>query len=419
MKTRILLLVTMLMVVGSLVAGAADWPQWRGPLRDGKSEEKGLLQQWPAEGPKVVWQLKDIGNGFSTPAVVGDMLYVQSNEGMDNEFVQAIDVQKGEKLWSQRLGKVGENQGLPYPGARGTPTVDGNLLYALGSDGDLACLQAKTGEVVWTKNLRKEFGGQPGQWAYAESPLIDGDVLVCTPGGSEATIVALNKRKGDVVWKSPIAEGDQAAYSSIIIVEVDGLKQYVQFLGGGLVGVDANTGKFLWRYAETAQGSPANIPTPVAENDLVYSSTGRGGGGLIQLTVADNQVSAKQVYFSKKLPTAIGGAVLLDGYLYGTTAQAMLCVDFKSGEVKWEERGIGAGSLCFADGRLYQHGENGEVALLEPSPEGYRQKGHLKPADPPQLPPRTFSWAYPVVANGRLYIRNQNCLWCYDISASQ
>jgi outer membrane protein assembly factor BamB len=236
MKSRILCSVLTLVAVCSLVAVAADWPQWRGPQRDGKSEEKGLLQEWPADGPALLWQIKDIGEGYSTPAVVGNMLFVQCNEGMDNEFVQAIDVEKGEKTWAQRLGKVGPNVGGPnYPGTRSTPTVEGDLLYALGSDGDLACLRTTNGEVVWTKSLRTDFGGTPGKWAYSESPLIDGDVLVCTPGGSDATIVALNKKTGETIWKSQIPEGDKAAYSSVIITEVDGLKQYVQFLENGLV----------------------------------------------------------------------------------------------------------------------------------------------------------------------------------------
>jgi outer membrane protein assembly factor BamB len=399
----------------ALAAGAANWPQWRGPQRNGISQETGLLQEWPKNGPRLLWQVKDIGSGYSTPAVVGERLYLMSNQGMEDEFVRALEVKDGKQAWSTRLGKVGNpNQKPSYPAARSTPTVDGELLYALGSDGDLACLERATGKVRWQKNLRTDFGGQAGTWAYAESPLIDGDVLVCTPGGAQATLVALNKKTGQLLWKSSVPGGDQAAYASVIVVTVAGVKQYVQFLQKGLVGVDAKSGKFLWRYDKTAEGSPANIPTPVARDGYIYSATGRGGGGLIQLKANQNPAEVEQVYSSPRLPTAIGGAVLLGDYLYGTTSQALVCAEFKTGEIKWTDRGVGAGSLCYADGRLYLHGENGDLALVEATPEGYRERGRFTPADQPDRG-QSKAWAYPVVANGRFYIRDFGVLWCYDV----
>jgi outer membrane protein assembly factor BamB len=186
------------------VAFADDWPQWRGPNRDGISKESGLLKQWPAEGPKLLWQLSDVGDGYSTPAIVGERVYLMSNTGSADELVRALEAD-GKEVWATRVGKVGPNvPAMNYPGARSTPTVDGPSMYALGSDGDLVCLKTASGEVVWQKNLRTDFGGKPGSWAYSESPLVDGDVVVCTPGGAEATIVALNKRTGDVVWKSAV-----------------------------------------------------------------------------------------------------------------------------------------------------------------------------------------------------------------------
>ncbi len=413
MKTRWLFLALCLGCF-SLAAGAANWPQWRGPERDGISQESGLLKEWPNEGPKLLWQVKDIGSGYSTPAVVGERLYLMSNEGMQDEFVRALQVKDGKQVWSRRLGKVGNPDQKPsYPAARSTPAVDGDLLYALGSDGDLVCLERATGKVRWQKNLRTDFGGQPGIWAYAESPLIDGDVLVCTPGGAEATLVALNKKTGKLLWKSPVPGGEQAAYASVIATTVGGTKQYVQFLQKGLVGVDAKSGKFLWRYDKTAQGSPANIPTPVGRDGYLYSATGRGGAALIKLN-HQNQAEVEQVYASPKLPTAIGGTVLLGDYLFGTTSQALVCAEFKTGEIKWTERGVGAGSLCYADGRLYLHGENGEVALVEATPEGYREKGRFTPPDQPERG-QSKAWAYPVVSNGRLYIRDFGVLWCYNV----
>jgi outer membrane protein assembly factor BamB len=334
---------------------------------------------------------------------------------MEDEFVKALNVKDGKEIWSTRIGKVGNpNQKPSYPAARSTPTLDGDFLYALGSDGELVCLERSSGRIKWQKNLRTDFGGQPGIWAYAESPLIDGGILVCTPGGPEATLVALNKRTGELLWKSIVPSGEQAAYASVIAVTIAGGKQYVQFLQKGLVGIDAKSGKFLWRYDKTAQGSPANIPTPVGRDSFIYSATGRGGASLIKLSAMQHSVTVDEVYASPKLPTAIGGVVLLGDYLFGTTGQALVCSEFKTGEVKWTERGVGAGSLCYADGRLYLHGENGELALVDATPEGYREKGRFTPPDQPERG-QSKAWAYPVVANGRFYIRDSNVLWCYDV----
>jgi outer membrane protein assembly factor BamB len=405
----------------AFVSRAADWPQWRGPSRDGVSKEVGLLKQWPESGPKLLWQVKDLGDGFSTPAVVGERLYVLASSGDDNEMAKALSIVDGKEIWSTRLGNVGPNKGPNYPGARSTPTVDGDQIYVLGSDGDLACLETKSGKSIWTKNLRSDFGGKTGQWAYAESPLIDGDTLVCTPGGPSATIVALDKKTGNPIWKCAVADWEDAAYSSVTIVNAAGVKQYIQFLGKGLVGVEAKSGKLLWRYDATAKGSPANIPTPVARKDFVYNATGKAGG-LLQLKASDAGVEAAQIYFESKLPTAIGGVVEVDGYLYGTNTGSLMCVDFATGNIKWQDGTLKVGSLLYADGRLYWHGqESGEVALVEATPEAFHLKGHFTPSD---LPAKRATlekaivgkaWAYPVVANGRLYIRDWNCLWCYDI----
>jgi outer membrane protein assembly factor BamB len=396
---------------------AEDWAQWRGPERNGISAETGLLQEWPADGPKLLWQASDIGSGYSTPAVVGERLYLISNKGMDDEYVQALSVADGKEVWRTRIGSVGANKGPQYPGSRSTPTVDGKLIFALGSDGDLTCLDTADGKVRWQKNLRTDFGGQPGNWAYAESPLVDSGVVVCTPGGADATIIALEKQTGNGIWKTALPEGDQAAYASAIVVNAAGVKQYVQFLQKGLVGVDAATGKFLWRYTKTAEGSPANIPTPIAVGDLIYSSAGRSGGGLVKIKNEGNEVVAEQVYFEQKLPTSIGGAVELDGFLYGTTGQGLVCADFATGEGRWQERGVGPGSICYADGRLYVHNEKDDVVVLvEPSSEAYREKGRFTLPNQPEHG-RAQAWAYPVVANGRLYLRDLDCLWCYDVKA--
>lgn len=396
-------------------ASADDFPQWRGPNRDGVSRETGLLKQWPKEGPKQLWQANNIGGGYSTPAVVGEQLFVLGNEGLENEFVKALATADGKELWTARIGNVGEpKQQPPYPGTRSTPTVDGDSVYVLGSDGDLVCLDKATGKVRWQKNVRADFGGKPGRWAYSESPLIDGDALVCTPGGESATLAALNKKTGEATWKSAVPGGDAAGYASIVISHAGGVKQYVQFVEKGVVGVDAKTGKLLWRWDRPAQGSPANIPTPLVFEDYVFAGSGRGGGGLAKLNAKDGTFEVQPVYFEQKVPTAIGGSIKVGKELYGTTAQAMLCLDFLTGQLKWEDRALGAGSLCFAEGHFYLHSENGDVALVEASAEGYREKGRFTPANLPDRG-RSKSWAYPVVANGRLYIRDLGSLWCYDI----
>jgi len=405
----------------SVAAFAADWPQWRGPERTGISAESGLLEEWPAGGPPLLWQVNDIGDGYATPSVVGERVYVIGNRGMENEYVQALSVADGKTVWSTRLGKVGNpDQQPPYPMARSTPTVEGAVLYALSSDGDLACVETATGKIAWQKSLRAEFGGVPGKWAYAESPLIDSDVLVVTPGGSAATIVALNKKTGAVIWKSAVPGGDAAAYASAIVTEAAGRKQYVQFLDKGVVGVDAKTGEFLWRYEKTSTG-PANIPTPVAHAGYVYSANARRfGGGLVQLHATAGGVTAEEVYFERAVPNTLGGQVLLDGYLYGTNSEGMVVSEFLTGKVAWQAESVGPGAVLYAAGRLYVHGENGDVALVEATTEGYREKGRFTPPNQPEHPrgPREAAWAHPVLANGRLYIRDLGTLWCYDVRSS-
>ncbi len=402
----------------SLTAYAADWPQWRGPQRNGVSAETGLLKEWPKAGPRLAWQAKDIGDGYSTPSVVGNRIYLLSNRGLDNEFVQALSTQDGKQVWAARLGKVGNPDQMPsFPAARSTPTMDGGLLYALGSDGDLACLETANGKIRWRKNLRADFGGHPGQWAYSESPLVDGDALVVTPGGAQATIVALNKKTGETIWKSAVPGGDDAAYASVIIVDAGGRKQYVQFLAKGLVGVDARTGQFLWRYDATGKGN-TNIPSPVASNGFIYTSQGRGPGGLVRLTAAGPGVAAEQVYLQRGLPNSNGGSVVVGAIHYGTTAEGLVAADWATGKVLWQDAGTGGGAILYAENRLYIHGENGEMILAEATPEAYREKGRFMPPDRPQRTRAAMekAWPYPVVANGRLYIRELDSLWCYDIS---
>jgi outer membrane protein assembly factor BamB len=406
----------------ALPSHADDWPQWRGPDRTGVSKETGLLKEWPKGGPTLLWKKKGIGGGYSTPAVVGDRVYLMADR-KGEEYVVALAVKDGSEAWATRVGKVGRNKGPQYPGARSTPTVDGNRIYALSSDGDVACLE-KDGKLVWSKSLKKQFGGSPGAWAYSESVLIDGDVLVCTPGGRSATLLALKKGDGSVVWKCPVPGGDEAGYASAIAVEVGGVRQYVQFLGSGLVGVEAKTGKFLWRYDETIDQA-ANIPTPIFHDNCVFTSTSRNGSGLVRIEVDGGKVSTKQVYYTSRTKlNSIGGAVLVGEHLYATDARGRLvCLEFKTGKEKWSNPGVkSAAALCYADGMLYVRGQGGSgfgpeappvVALVEATPEGYKEKGRFVQPDHGRRP----AWPHPVVANGRLYLRDGDVLLCYDVKA--
>lgn len=399
---------------------ADDWPQWRGPNRDGISKETGLLKEWPEDGPKLLWQVKDLGSGYATPAIAGGRIYLLANKGVEDEFIKALDVKDGNQVWSTRVGKIGNPDQRPnFPAARSTPTVDGSAIYALSSDGDLACLETATGKVVWTKNLRSDFGGKPGTWAYSESPLVDGEKVIVTPGGKDATLVALGKQTGDVEWTCAVPGGDMAGYASVVTAETGGVQQYLAYTGNGLVGVDAKTGKLLWRYDKTKGAMGMSILTPVVRDGLVFTGAGRVGGGTVKLSVDGGTVQAEQVYFDTKLPTAIGGAVLVGDYLYGCSGQTLVCADFKTGQIKWSDRSAAPGALCYADGRLYLHSEGGSVALVEVTPEAYREHGRFTPPNSPQPSKRMEkSWVYPVIADGRLYVRVRDFLWCYDVKDS-
>ncbi len=412
------------LLAGLLICSmAADWPQWRGPQRTGVSKETGLLKEWPKGGPKLLWEQKDIGDGYSTPAVVGDRLYLMSNrEG--KEYVVARSVADGAEIWTKEIGKVGPNKGPQYPGTRSTPTVEGDRIYALGSDGDLACLEKDKGTLVWTKNLRKNFAGAPGMWAYSESVLIDGDKVVCTPGGKKAAMTALNKKDGETLWECALAKGDEAGYASPIAVEVGGVRQYVQFVSGGLIGVDAKTGKFLWRYDKT-KDQAANIPTPVFHDGCVFTSTSRNGTGLNRIKVQADTVNSEEVYFNSTKLNSIGGVVRVGDYVYGTNAKGdLVCMNFKTGAIEWQHASVGSAALCYAEGMLYVRGQGGTgfgketppfVALVEATPKGYEEKGRFEQPDHGERP----AWPHPVVANGRLYLRDGPVLLCYDVKAAK
>jgi outer membrane protein assembly factor BamB len=395
---------------------AADWPQWRGPDRTDVSREKGLLKSWPKDGPRLVWKFQEAGGSYSGPSIVGDRLYCCGSD-KEREFVFAVNVRNGKQEWSTDFSK-GYTHGRG-DGPRGNPTVDGDHLYVLGGGGQLACLETRGGKLVWSKNLSKDLGGQMmSGWGYSESVLIDGDQLICTPGGKNGTLAALDKKTGDVLWRSKEST-DSAAYSSVIIAEVSGVKQYVQMTGKGVIGVAPKDGKVLWHYTE-GKYQTAVIPTPIYHENHVFITRGYGVGcDMIKLTLnADGTFKADKDYANKNMVNHHGGVILLGDYLYGySDGKGWVCQDFKTGEIKWSDKKFSKGSVTFADGMLYCYAEgDGAVVLSEAGTAGWKEVGRFKIPETSKLHKgQVMYWTHPVVANGRLYIRDQDLLFCFDV----
>jgi alcohol dehydrogenase (cytochrome c) len=619
-------------------AGTFDWPQWQGRDRNSISAEKGLLQAWPAEGPPLAWRIEGLGGGDSAPAVAGGRLFGMSNRD-GKEIVWALSEKDGKELWATPLGDAieqGVHQSKEGPG--GTPAVDGDRVYAIGMSGRLACLNVKDGKVLWQKGLIEDFGGTPPMWNFRESPLVDGDKVICTPGASNAMLVALNKINGEVIWKAtgptsqpsgaspsfargsaagsaaggrsprgggqaagataapsvagtedptlyasehwgmtgfsqkvpngkyvvnlhfaesyqgitaagqrvfsftvgdkefkdfdiwekagglrkayvesvpvevkdgelkisferqvenpaikaieilPKAVSDKeakpirinagasesftdskkqvwsadqgfvggqvnsgaaglggfgrpgnagggggrrggfggfggarsgAAYASVIAIDLEGVRQYVQMTSSALVGVSADKGEVLWQYNKPSNGMGINCSTPIFEDGLVFAASayGAGGGAVKVKKNASGTFEAEEVYFTSQMQNHHGGMIVVDGALYGANGGngggMMACIDFKTGETLWRDRKGPKGSLLYADGRLYLRSEEGPLVLVEPSKKGFVERGRFEQPDRTNVP----AWAHPIIANGKLYIRDQGMLLCYDVKA--
>jgi outer membrane protein assembly factor BamB len=395
-------LVLLFAVAGQVMGQAgANWPQWRGPNRDGVSKETGLLKQWPENGPPLVWKASGAGRGYSSFAVANGRLYTMGLRG-DREVLVAFDIANGKEAWATPHGGAFRNdQG---DGPRGTPTVDGDRVYALGGNGDLSAIDAKTGKLIWSKNVLKEVGGSNITWGISESPLVLGNKVLVNAGANNASIVALNKENGAVIWKS---QSDEAGYSSAIPLQVNGGTQVVFFTGARAVGLDVNDGKLLWEYRKPSNRT-ANVATPIARGNRVFISSDYGtGGGVVEIK-PDN--SAQEIYFTKDMRNHHSSSILVGDYLYGFSSAILTAMKFDTGEIAWRDRSVGKGSLVFADGHLYAFSENGVVGLIEATPEGYREKGRFK-IQQESLP----TWAHPVVAGGRLYLRDQDTIYAYDV----
>ncbi len=393
----------------ALPGGPADWPQWRGPERNGLSKETGLLKQWPPSGPQKVWSISNLGEGFGSIAIMGDRIFVQGTSGSASK-VFCLNLADGKTVWSAALGpKLNERRGN---GPRSTPTVDGDRVYVLTENGDLACLRARDSSPVWRKNILKEFGGSNPNWMISESPLIDGNRLIVTPGGRGAGMVALDKMTGKEIWRTKDLS-EEAGYSSAIMADVGGVRTIMNFTSEAAVGVRASDGKLMWRQTSPANGT-ANCTTPVfADNKVFFTSDYGTGGALFGLSAQNGEVKARELYFTREMRNHHGGVVLVNGYLYGAHGSSgFACIEFATGKKMWMDRSVGKGSLTYADGMLYLFGENNVVGLAEATPNGYAEKGRF--SIPDQGKP---SWAHPVVAGGKLYIRDQGTLTAYDVKS--
>ena len=387
---------------------ALDWPQWRGPNRDGVSRETGLMKQWPPSGPPRLWLTSNLGAGYGSVAIQGDRIFVQSLVGRQSA-VASLNRADGKTVWSRALGGGGNND--RGPGPRGTPTVDGDRVYVLTENGDLACLRAQDGTPLWQRNILRDFNARNISWDISESPLVDGNNLIVTPGGRGAGVVALDKMSGKTVWTSKELS-DEAGYASVIVADVEGVRTLMTLTSEAGVGIRASDGKLMWRYPRVAN-STANIATPIFhDNKVFYSSDYGTGGALLGLAAQGAEVKAHEIYFTREMKNHHGGVLLVNGYLYGFNSTILTCLEFATGKMLWRDRSVGKGSLTYADGHLYILSEDNVVGLVEASPAGYREKGRFRIADQ-GLP----SWAHPVVSGGNLYIRNQDTLASYDIRA--
>ena len=419
-------------------SNAADWPQWRGPDRNGISRETGLLKTWPKEGPPLLWTYKNAGLGYSGPAIVGDRLYLMGARG-DSEYLYALDLKdmhdkSPREAWAIKIGPTFTWKSNYWnKGPSATPSVDGELIYGLGGFGDLACVETATGKERWRKSMPKDLGGAVNNiggspetigWGYAWSPLVDGEQVICVPGGSQGTLAALDKKNGNVLWRSKELT-DEASYSSPILAEVGGMRQYIQAINRGIGGVAARDGRLLWFYQRKPEYHDVLIPTPIFHDDCVYATAGASEGcDLVKLTVQGADIKPTKIYANKNMVNRQGGVVLVGDFDYGySDRKGWVCQDFKNGKIVWSnDRKLrsnkGSPSLIYADGRLYcLNDEDGTVVLLEPDPKAqWKEHGRFKiPVESENRLSSGQIWTHPVVANGCLYLRDQELLYCYDV----
>jgi outer membrane protein assembly factor BamB len=385
-------------------AASLEWSQFRGPNRDGISAETGLLKEWPSGGPAQLWKTPGIGTGYSAISVSGTRGFTMGESG-GKSYVVALNLADGKILWKTEVGKGGDpgNQG---GGPRSTPATDGALVFALSQSGEIVCLQAATGKIAWASSMSK-FGGNTPTWGWSESPLLDGGQVMVTPGGS---VVALNKATGATVWQTKIKGG--AHYTSLAVADIGKIRQYIVFNDQCVAGLAARNGALAW--SVDRKGQTAICSTPAYKDGMLFVSSGYGvGHTAFKIASAGGNFQVQEAYAGKELESHHGGFVISGDHVYGTSQAALVCMELKTGKVAWQGRSAGKGSITLADGNLVLRGEGGGVALVEASPTAFKELGSFS------LPKSggNGAWAYPVVAGGRLFLREWDSMICYDIKA--
>jgi outer membrane protein assembly factor BamB len=415
---RLITLALVQLLTSSVLASSADWSQWRGPNRDGTSTETGLLKQWPAGGPTLLWKSADLGGGYSSISASGNKLFTMGEKD-GSSYVIALGTD-GKLLWQTKVGKAGAPGWGGFSGPRCTPTVASGLVVGVDQWGDLICVDAETGSEKWRKNYEQDFGAKRPEWGFAESPLVDENRVLITPGGQQGAMVALNLQTGATLWRTT-GFSDEAQYSSAVLALIGGVRQYVQLTMENLVGVSAKDGRILWQAKR--KGSTAVIPTPLVDGNRIYVTSGYGTGcNLFKVTESGGSFSVEQEYSNKVMANHHGGVVKVGANVYGfSDSKGWTCQDFQTGNVVWADKEkLKKGSVVYADGMLYCREEadksktaKGTVALLQATPSGFTEAGRFDPPDRSE----NNTWSHPVVAGGKLYLRDQDVLLCYDVKA--
>ncbi|MFN9368997.1 MAG: PQQ-binding-like beta-propeller repeat protein [Planctomycetia bacterium] len=418
-----------LAILAAFAAGPApraeDWPTFRGPGRTAVAPDTDLLETWPPEGPKLVWESAGVGRGYAGLAIAGGRIYTLgdglSTADDGDEYLACFDAKTGAPAWKTKTGKPWNSGSESWQSSRSTPSVDGDTVYVLSPYGVLLACDTNTGTEKWQLALKPDFAGKKGDgWGYSESVTIDGDQLVFTPGGTKATMAAVNKKTGQRLWICPVPEDRGAGHSSIVIATVKGRKVYVQTTASGALGVEAESGKLLWNYP--IDQTTAVIPTPIVRDDLVFFSAGYGRGGALlrQVPNAAGGIDIEPVYgLNRDLANKHGGIVVVGDHLYGASEESpiLFCAELMTGKIVWKKRGSGKGSAAIvaADGHLYVRYADGTLALVKADPAAYQEVAAFKIPGSGDRP----SWSHATILDGRLYLREGDKLLCYDIRAGR
>lgn len=384
--------------------GQVDATKWRGPNGNGIYPEKGLMNTWPASGPEIAWAYEGLGEGYSSPVMANGVIYVTGMEG-ETGYVYALS-ESGRLLWKAPYGPEFASS---YPGARSSVTVAGDLLYMLSGQGLLVCMLAEDGTIKWSKGLFRDFDGRNIRWGLAETVVVDGDKVFCTPGGSQNNVIALNRYSGELIWSSP-GKGEASAYCTPILIKLRGRSLLVTMTTDHILGLDADNGRLLWSHPQSNQYS-VHANTPIYYEGAVFCFSGYGKGG-VKLQLSEEGSSVTKKWFSSTLNSRIGGAVAVEGYIYGSgdSNREWQCIDWETGELQYSTTEVGNGVAIYADGMLYWYSQRGELALVKPTPGGFRIAGKAKVGLGSGQ-----HWAHPVIHGKHLFVRHGDALIAYAI----